>query len=361
MFAIHSAYFALMLGSFICALVTVPLAMVFGRRFGFIDNPGGRKIHESAIVRCGGLGIWLAFMIVFCGTLLLLPYVKHSPLIPPSLAEFVGNIRFVASQLLALMFGATVIFLTGLWDDHHALSPRVKLCLELLAILPLPFAGISANCFLESAILSGIVTVFWILLITNAFNLLDNMNGLSAGVAVVACLNFYLISQTGGEWFMMAMFAILGGAIAGFIPYNFPKAKLFMGDSGSLFIGYMIGSLSVLVTYYKSGIPTALPVVAPFIVLAVPLYDTLSVMYIRYKNGKPLMVGDKNHISHRLERLGFSRTGAVVMVWSMALAFGLGAANLRYLDFSGALLALIQIAMLFVILHIIERTANRAR
>ena len=355
---INIAYILLALCSFLCALLTVPIALVFGRRFGFMDQPGERKIHSTAIIRCGGVGIWLAFFVSFVGVLLALPYVQDMDLFPSSLKVYIANVGLMMPKIAALLFGACVAFATGLWDDKKSLSPRVKLFWQLVAIVPLPFVGITANCFLGSAVLSGILTIFWVLLITNAFNLLDNMNGLSAGVALIACFCFYLISSASDEWFMMAMFAIFAGSIAGFLPYNFPKAKLFMGDSGSLFIGYMLGTLSVLVSYYKVALPTALPVLSPLIILAVPLYDTLSVMWIRYRAGQPLMKGDRNHISHRLEALGFSRTGAVVMVWALSLAVGVGAVNLRSLALPGALIAVSQIVLWFVIFHIVERHAN---
>src|SRR5690606_26360043 len=170
----------------------------------------------------------------------------------------------------------------------------------------------------------------------------DNMNGLSAGVAVVCAFSFYLVSRNGGEYFMMAMFAALAGSAAGFLPYNFPRARLFMGDSGSLFLGYMFAALSIMVTYYDAGVPSQLPVVAPLIVLGVPLFDTLSVMWIRWRNGKPLMQGDQNHFSHRLVVLGFSRTAAVVFIWGVTFTMGLAAVNLRWLPMEGAIIVLTQ-------------------
>jgi UDP-GlcNAc:undecaprenyl-phosphate GlcNAc-1-phosphate transferase len=227
----------------------------------------------------------------------------------------------------------------------------MKLIGQVLAGIPLLCVGITVKCFVSGQIISWFITLFWILLITNAFNLLDNMNGLSAGLAVVICFNFFLVSYTGSAWFMMAAFALLGGAALGFLPWNFPKAKVFMGDSGALFLGYMIGALSVMVTYYDESVPSSLPIVSPIIILGIPLYDSLSVMWIRWRNGKPLMVGDKNHISHRLERMGFSRISAVLLVWTIAFAVGVTACNLRDLNLFGASIALTQIILWFFVIH----------
>src|SRR5690606_4205172 len=179
----------------------------------------------------------------------------------------------------------------------------------------------------------------------------DNMNGLSAGVAVVCAFSFYLISRAGGEYFMMAIFAALAGSVAGFLPYNFPRARLFMGDSGSLFLGYMFAALSIMVTYYDAGVPSQLPVVEPPVVPGVPLFDTLSVMWIRWRNHKPIMQGDQNHFSHRLVALGFSRVAAVIFIWVVTLMMGLAAVNLRWLPTAGAIIALAQVILFFLLIY----------
>src|SRR5207253_415269 len=131
--------------------------------------------------------------------------------------------------------------------------------------------------FIPAPAVGAALTIAWVVLLTNAFNFIDNMDGLCAGVAAVCALNLYLVSRAGGEYFMMAMFALLAGSALGFLRWNFAPsgARLFMGDSGSLFVGYMLASLSILVTYYKQGVPTRLPVIAPLIILGVPIFDTV--------------------------------------------------------------------------------------
>jgi UDP-GlcNAc:undecaprenyl-phosphate GlcNAc-1-phosphate transferase len=353
-------YLILAAFAFVLALITVPLADRFGRRFGFVDAVRPDKIHEKPVVRCGGVGIYMAFMLGLGVCLLGMRWGGELPFVPESIRAITGNLPLVGQRLVALLAGATILFATGLVDDRTPLRPLVKLALQILSAIPLLMAGIYINLFLEVEWLGMLITVFWVVLLTNAFNLLDNMNGLSCGVACVCTLNFYLISRANGELFMMGMFALLFGSMAGFLRFNFPRARLFMGDSGSLFIGYMLAALSIMVTYYKVGIPTQLPVIAPLLILGVPLFDTASVMYIRWRNGAPLMQGDQNHFSHRLVALGFSRTGAVVFIWAVALQVGLGAVLLRWLPLMGAVIALAQALLFFLSLFLLE-TIGRSR
>lgn len=351
-------YAALGLQALVFSLVLVPLARRFGRRFGFMDAVNPAKIHEIPMVRCGGVGIFLAFFLSLGIDLLLALAFKDSPLVPSAVRPYLANIGSVSPKLLGLAGGATLIFLTGLVDDKKNLRPLTKLFLQIASAFPLIASGITVRFFVPGALAGALLTIAWVVLLTNAFNFMDNMNGLSSGVAAVAALNFYLLSRAGGEFFMMGIFALLVGSILGFVRYNFPRAQLFMGDSGSLFIGYMLAGLSILVTYYRQGVPTQLPVVAPLIVLGVPIFDTASVLYIRWKNGKPLMKGDQNHFSHRLVALGFTRTSAVLFIYLVTFTVGLTAVNLRHLDWAGASLALIQAALFFLIIYFLERTGQ---
>ncbi|MGB9693154.1 MAG: MraY family glycosyltransferase, partial [Candidatus Sumerlaeaceae bacterium] len=301
-------YLAIAAEACLLALVAVPIARRFGLRWGFVDHPGERKIHQQPIARCGGLGIYIAFALCLVLDLAALRLPAVRSLIPSQLWPFVPNISFLSEKLWALFAGATLMMITGLADDRYNLRPGLKLVLQICAALLLVAAGVTVKAFLPYPWLGALLTVFWVVLLTNAFNFLDNMNGLSAGVAAIALFNFYLISRAGQQYFMMAICAALFGALLGFLRYNFPRAHLFMGDSGSLFIGFLIAGISTMVTYYHAGVPTQLPVVAPILVLGVPLFDTLSVLYLRWRNGAPLMRGDRNHFSHRLVALGFTPT-----------------------------------------------------
>jgi UDP-GlcNAc:undecaprenyl-phosphate/decaprenyl-phosphate GlcNAc-1-phosphate transferase len=350
----------LALTAFILGQFFVPLSQRVGRWAGIVDAVNPLKIHSEPKVRCGGLGIYLAFI----GTLTLamaainMSYFRDS--MPAVLRSHLPNVGSVTKQLAAIAGGATFLFLVGLTDDKFNLQPLVKLALQILSAVPLIVAGVTIKSFLPGEWTGALLTVAWVVLVTNSFNFLDNMNGLSSGIACVCAVNLYLVSRFGHEYFMMALIAVFAGAVAGFLRFNFPNARLFMGDSGSLFIGYMIAALSIKVTYYQAGVPTQIPVVAPLVILGVPLFDTASVMFIRWKNGKPLMQGDQNHFSHRLVSLGFTRVRAVMFIWLVTLSVGLSAVNLRYLAWSGAVLALIQVVLFFVIIYFLE-SVGRAK
>jgi UDP-GlcNAc:undecaprenyl-phosphate GlcNAc-1-phosphate transferase len=345
--------------AFCTAAALTPLARVFGRRFGFIDEVNPAKIHNRPHVRCGGIAIFGAFMLILGGGLLLASCPAVVRMLPAVIGAYLKNIPLVAVRLIAIFAGAALLFVVGLIDDRRPIRPVTKLIFQILSTLPLVFAGITIRFFIPGEIVGAILTIGWVVFITNAFNLLDNMNGLSSGVALMAALNFYLISRAGGEVFMMAMFALLAGSILGFIPFNFPKASIFMGDCGSMFIGYLLAALSIMVTYYDAGVPTALPVVSPLIVLGVPIFDTLSVMHIRWKNGKPLMQGDQNHFSHRMVALGFSRVQAVLFIWFTTFTVGLSAVNLRWLGLVGAVVSLVQVFLFFTIIYLLESVAKK--
>lgn len=342
------------------SLALVPVARIFGRRFGFVDAVHPDKIHREPMVRCGGAGIAAAFCLTLLGGLALLHFDAPRAFLPSPLAEHVPNIPSVLPRLATVMAGALLLFAVGLVDDKRNLRPVIKLSFQILAALTLVAGGITIKMFIPGWLPGAILTVIWVVLLSNAFNLLDNMNGLTSGVSLVCAISFYLVSRAGGEYFMMAMFAALAGSVAGFLPYNFPRARLFMGDSGSLFIGYLFAALSIMVTYYDAGVPTQLPVVAPLIILGVPLFDTLSVMWIRWRAGKPLMQGDQNHFSHRLVALGFSRTRAVMFIWAVTLCVGLAGVNLRYLSGTGAAIALAQAVLFFLLIFWLEMQGKRA-
>ena len=351
-------YFAAAAAAFFITFALTPLVRVAGRRLGFMDAVNPAKIHTAPMVRCGGAAIFLSFMITLA-LALAAHFSAPAAFAPPGTAAHLANIPAMGPRIAALLGGATLLFLTGLADDRFNLRPLTKLALQIVSALPLVAVGITIKCFIPGVLPSALLTIAWVVLLTNAFNFLDNMNGLTSGVAVVCALNFFLVSRLGGEFFMMAMFAVLLGAIAGFIPWNFPRARLFMGDSGSLFIGYMLAALSILVTYYREGVPTQLPVVAPLVILGVPLFDSASVMFIRWRRGLPLMKGDQNHFSHRLVALGFSRPGAVLFIHLVTLTVGLSAVNLPRLGWAGAAIALLQVMLFFLLIFVLESVGKR--
>ncbi len=200
----------------------------------------------------------------------------------------------------------------------------------------------------------------WIVLLTNSFNLLDNMDGLSASVALVICVVLALAAASGGQLWLPALFLAFADASAGFWSTT-SSGLVFMGDAGSLSIGYLMAVFSIMITYYVPGKSTALPVLMPLAIMGVPLFDTLSVIYIRWRLGKPIMVGDRNHFSHRLLAIGFGVRQTAIAIALLTGATGLLALPLRLLDLKWALLHLLGLVFLFVVIVMLEVAGRKAK
>ena len=190
--------------------------------------------------------------------------------------------------------------------------------------------------------MNQILTLVWLVGITNAFNLLDNMDGLATGVALVASTVLLINAWTLGEFFISLILLAFMGALLGFLFFNFQPASVFLGDCGSLFIGYVVASLTLLERYVSHASSTLFPVLMPVVVLAVPLTDTATVMWIRFREKRPLYVGDSRHLSHRLVSLGYSPRSAVLFLYLATFCLGLGAASLVHASLWQSLMILVQ-------------------
>lgn len=353
-------YLVLFAESLAAGLILVPVAARLGLRWGMADKPGPRKIHSKIMPRSGGLAVYASFVGVLVADLAIAWFIaRHTDALPESLRTLSGNIALRLRPLAAILAGATMVFILGVIDDIHPLRPRTKLIVQILAVAPLLAGGVTIKFFFPDWI-GWIITGFWVVLLTNSFNLLDNMDGLCSGVAAIASGVLALVSALAGEFYMACMFALLSGGLVGFLRYNFNPARIFLGDSGSLTIGYLLASLTVVATYYQKGVPTALPVLMPAIVLGVPLFDTISVMLIRWKAGKPLMQGDTNHFSHRLVRLGMTVRQAVLFIYLTTLTMGLAAIPLQYLPLRAALAQTGLIVLLFILIYLLERAGRQS-
>lgn len=347
-------YLIIFFQTLVLSLILTPLSRLLGEKIGLIDKVSEKKIHTLPRPRSGGIAIFFSFFLVLFLDIVLALLAKSHASFSEEVARYIPNITFVFPQLIALLVGAVVIFLTGLIDDYLTLRPAQKLILQLIAIIPLLLTGTRIVIFLP-LIFGVILTVLWLVLIMNAFNFIDNMDGLCSGVAFIVLAVLAYLSYQGGEYFMVALLVALAGATLGFWRYNFYPARLFMGDSGSLFLGYMIGVLTVMSTYYQAGkMPTKLPVLIPVIVLGVPIFDTVSVVLIRLKNRRPIMLGDTNHFSHRLVSLGLSQGQAVVFIYLITVCVALNALPLRYLSTTESVVQFLQVVLLFIIIYLLE-------
>lgn len=227
-------------------------------------------------------------------------------------------------ELAAIFVGAVGMLLVGLWDDKHELRPGVKFLWQLAMAALVAAAGARITLFVHNTLFSFALTILWILTVTNAFNFMDNMNGLCGGLGVIGAFYFGLIAATAPiPQYLVALVAFLTcGALLGFLPYNFPRAKSFLGDSGSHLVGYLLSVLAILPHFYTSKNQHPLAVLTPLLVLAVPLGDLVWVVVLRWRMGKPVYIGDTNHLSHRLVHSGLDRSRAVLMIWLLAVAIG---------------------------------------
>ena len=332
--------------SFLIAWFTTWLLKPLSLRLGFVDRPGHRKIHAQPIPLGGGISIVVAFVIPMTAVVAACGMEGSrlaAGLSPNGLwVAYIGGVRQQTPLAMALLAATLLTHFLGLWDDRKAVGPYLKLLLQLAIVtaLVLPFRSLWALSRVDDALrahgmLSILVSVFWIVAITNAFNFLDNMDGLSAGVAAVCATAFLVATISIGQWFVAACLALLIGALLGFLCFNFAPASIFMGDSGSLVIGLLLGVLTIRTTYLPAGVSPGAgwySVFVPVIVLAVPLYDLVVVTVIRLLRGKSPFVGDTNHFSHRLVVRGMSKRTAVLCLYLISAATAVAAIILRTPD-----------------------------
>jgi UDP-GlcNAc:undecaprenyl-phosphate/decaprenyl-phosphate GlcNAc-1-phosphate transferase len=315
-------YFALFLLASGASLVLTPIVRQLCYKFRWLDEPrDARRTHGKAVPRLGGVAI-------FCSVLVgLLPLLFVTNL-------FTESLRQNSPRLVVILVPAFLILLLGVYDDLFGLkAPQKFIGLGLISVvfyglggrievLSIPFVG-SVHL---PMVLGLVVTVVWIVGIANAFNLIDGMDGLAAGAAVFASLVFLAVSLTQGLPLMIALALVLSGTLIGFLRYNFNPASIFLGDSGALFIGFMLAALSVEGAQKAS---TAVAVAIPIMAFGLPMLDTGFTMVRRFISGKPLFMGDQEHIHHMLLQRGWSQRKAALVLYSVCAVFGLVALLVR--------------------------------
>jgi UDP-GlcNAc:undecaprenyl-phosphate GlcNAc-1-phosphate transferase len=217
----------------------------------------------------------------------------------------------------------------GILDDRHELKPGMKFTGQFMIAFAVAACGVRITLFVPNPIFHYAITILWILTIINAFNFMDNMNGLCAGLGAIGSWYFAIIAAGDGQYLVTIVALLTFGALLGFLPYNFPNARAFLGDSGSHLVGYLLAVLAILPHFYTVRHPRHWAVLIPLLVLAIPLLDMIQVVLVRWRLGKPFYHGDTNHLSHRLVQLGLSKTRAVAILW---LASALIAALALLLD-----------------------------
>jgi UDP-GlcNAc:undecaprenyl-phosphate GlcNAc-1-phosphate transferase len=229
---------------------------------------------------------------------------------------------FSTRQIVTILFGAAGMTILGWIDDKFELWAVLKLAGQIFVATLLAMDGIRITLFVPSALFSYSITILWILTVTNALNFMDNMNGLCTGLAAIATLIIGLTSLSHGQHLIAALAFLSAGASLGFLPWNFPRASAFLGDAGSHLIGYLLAIMTILPDFYSPQHPNRWAVASPLLILAIPLADLVWVVILRWRMGRPFYKGDTNHLSHRLVRLGLTKTRAVVAIWLLAAAIG---------------------------------------
>lgn len=306
-------------GGALATALSLPLWRAWCRRAGLVDDPGHRKIHAQPIPLAGGLAILTGLFVPVLGAVVV---VQLNLLATETADRLSYGFDRRAGQLAALFGGAFGMTLLGWIDDKHELRPALKFAAQFLIASIVAAAGIRITLFVANPVFSYAVTILWILTVTNAFNFMDNMNGLCAGLSLIALLLIGLAAARQAHYLVGAISFLTAGATLGFLPYNFPRATAFLGDAGSHLLGYWLAVLTILPHFYSPKHPHALAVFSPLFILAIPLIDLVWVVVLRWRMKKPFYVGDTNHLSHRLVRRGFSQTQAVWLIWAAAAAVG---------------------------------------
>ena len=300
-----------------------------------MDEPGERKIHAEPIPLAGGFAVLTGIMVPTLGAALLLWVLSGSPAagplrqwMPPGFLDegsvmlLIHGLGVRGIQLAGILSGAVGMAIVGWLDDKHELRPAAKFAGQLLIAGLVAASGVRITLFVHNAIFSYAITMLWILTVINAFNFMDNMNGLCAGLGAIGVWYLAIIAAGEGQYLVALIAFLTFGSLLGFLPFNFPRARAFLGDSGSHLVGYLLAVLAILPHFYNPRHQRRLAVLTPLLVMAVPLLDMAWVVLLRWKTGQPFYKGDNNHLSHRLVRRGLSPQTAVLVIWIVAALLG---------------------------------------
>lgn len=290
--------------AFFVTFISTPIVFRLARRWGAMDAPCDRKVHTCSMPRMGGLAIYAGFIAAVLAT------------------------QTIDAKLAGILIGCTIIVLLGIVDDIKGLSPKVKLAGQTLAALVVVLFGVKVNIltnpfaevfFLEKFKLAIPFTVLWIVGVTNAVNLIDGLDGLAAGTSGIAAVTIGVVALLEGHLAAAILAIILAGSVFGFLPFNFNPAKIFMGDTGSMFLGF---TLSVLAVVGLTKSTTVISVFIPVVILGIPIFDTMYAITRRFLNGTPIFQADKEHLHHQLLNMGLTHKQTVLVIYAVNLCLG---------------------------------------
>ncbi len=293
-----SSFLLMAASALVIAIGGTPLVRYAALKLGILDNPSARKIHSAPVPLMGGAAIYIAFIAALA----------------------LWGERSYVSEVVGIFVGATLVSIVGALDDSRGMGSYFKLLFQFAAAFILILSGVQVRLF--HGILDIALTLFWVVGITNAFNLLDNMDGLSSGVATIAAAFFTLLAAMSDQYLVGTLAAALFGACIGFLVYNWNPAQVFMGDTGSLFLGFLLAAVGIKLRFPANS--ASITWMIPILVLALPIFDTTLVFFSRLRRGKnPLTTAGKDHVSHRLARRTGSQREAVLLCYLTTGATGL--------------------------------------
>ncbi|MXX23933.1 MAG: undecaprenyl/decaprenyl-phosphate alpha-N-acetylglucosaminyl 1-phosphate transferase [Caldilineaceae bacterium SB0668_bin_21] len=293
-----SSFLLMAASALVIAIGGTPLVRYAALRMGILDNPSARKIHSAPVPLMGGAAIYLAFIAALA----------------------LWGERSYVNEVVGIFVGATLVSIIGALDDSRGMGSYLKLLFQLAAAFILILSGVQVRLF--HGIFDIALTLLWVVGITNAFNLLDNMDGLSSGVATIAAAFFTLLAAMSDQYLVGTLAAALFGACIGFLVYNWNPAQVFMGDTGSLFLGFLLAAVGIKLRFPANS--ASITWMIPILVLALPVFDTTLVFFSRLRRGKnPLTTAGKDHLSHRLARRTGSQREAVLLCYLIAGGTGL--------------------------------------
>ncbi len=297
-------YLLLLMVSFLIAYAVTPAAKKLAVKLGAIDMPGeSRRIHSRPTPRMGGLAIYIAFTV---SALIFMPLDK---------------------KMIGLLLGSSIIAALGIADDMKGLSAATKMAGQIVAAAVLMGFGFRIEWLttpmggmMYLSWLSIPATIFWVVGITNTFNLIDGLDGLAAGIAAISSAAMFITALMNGRTLAAMLLLMVAGSALGFLPYNFNPAKIFMGDTGSLFLGFVLSAISIQGTIKGA---TAIAIVIPVLAMGLPIFDTAIAIVRRAKNGMPIMQPDRGHLHHRLLDMGFTQRQVVVILYIISAILGM--------------------------------------
>lgn len=355
----YGVYLAGYLAAALLSLIFVRICVSVAPRLGFVDLPmhEAHKRHRNSTPVMGGAGMFLAWLITILGGLAVSTF--GSSFFSSEIQGFFAGINSLWTPLAVILTGTTLVTVLGMADDRKAMKALPKFIGQAIVAGATAAAGMRISFLHQIPGANFIITTLWIMTLMNAMNFFDNMDGLAAGAALIAAFFMTFVAAYRCQYFVATLAAVTCGVATGFLCWNAPPARIFMGDGGSHFLGYILSILAIMTTFYlPSENPTPAPIFIPMLILSVPLLDAIVVVIIRLKLGVPIYKGDNRHISHRFVNLGLSRPRAVLLVLLLCLAVGIASMTLLWLPLAGALLILAQFAVIFALILIIQLSAK---